>query len=421
MPNPSTPLREAGNGLMHRRLFLKAGAGLLGGSVLLTAQPATASREAWMKAPGSPMSRYGAPSPHEAAVERINYGVSRPGTTGSGASRTPLEHLNGVITPSGLHFERHHSGVPNIEPDQYTLLIHGRVERPLKFTLESLARYPMVTRTQFLECSGNSRALLSPTPVPQGCGELHGLISASEWTGVPLSILLDEAGVSREARWLVAEGGDAAMMTRSVPLTKAFDDALIALYQNGERLRPENGYPARLFLPGYEGNMSVKWLRSIAVTAQPAMSRDETSKYTDLQADGMARMFTFDMAVKSVITSPSPGLVMHQPGLYQISGIAWSGGGKIARVEVSADGGKSWAEAAIDQPVLTKCLTRFRSAWRWDGAPTTLMSRAVDDAGEVQPTRAAYLENNGPSTNYHCNMIQAWHVATDGGVTNVYA
>ena len=210
------------------------------------------------------------------------------------------------------------------------------------------------------------------------------------------------------------------MMSRSVPLAKAFDDALIALYQNGERLRPENGYPVRLFLPGYEGNMSVKWLRRISVIAQPAMTRDETSKYTDLQPDGTARMFTFDMAVKSVITSPSPGLVMRQPGLYQISGIAWSGGGRIARVEVSADGGKSWAEAALDEPVLSKCLTRFRSAWRWDGGPTTLMSRAIDEAGSVQPTRATYFENNGPSTNYHCNMIQSWHVAGNGDVTNVY-
>jgi sulfane dehydrogenase subunit SoxC len=420
MPNPITPLSAAGNGLMHRRLFLKAGAGLVGGSALLTAQPAAATRAAWMKAPGRPMSGYGSPSEYEAGVERIGFGLSQPGTTGSGASRTPLEHLNGVITPSGLHFERHHSGIPDIDPDRFELMIHGLVERPLKFSMESLTRYPMVTRTQFLECSGNSRALLNQTAAPQGCGEIHGLISASEWTGVPLSILLDEAGVSADARWLVAEGGDAAMMSRSVPLAKAFDDALLALYQNGERLRPENGYPVRLFLPGYEGNMSVKWLRRIAVTAQPAMTRDETSKYTDLQPDGTARMFTFEMAVKSVITSPSPGLVMHEPGLYQISGIAWSGRGKIARVEVSADGGKSWAEAALDEPVLSKCLTRFRSAWRWDGGPSSLLSRAIDEAGEVQPTRTAYFENNGPSTNYHCNMIQAWQVASTGDVANVY-
>ncbi len=420
MPNPLTPLSAAANGLMHRRLFLKAGAGLVGGSALLTAQPAAATRTAWMKAPGRPMSRYGAPSEYESSVGRIGFGVSQPGTTGSGASRTPLEYLNGVITPSGLHFERHHSGVPDIDPGQYQLLIHGLVERPLKFSMESLVRYPMVTHTQFLECSGNSRALLNQTAAPLGCGEIHGLVSASEWTGVPLSILLDEAGVTTQGRWLVAEGGDAAMMSRSVPLAKAFDDALVALYQNGERLRPENGYPARLFLPGYEGNMSIKWLRRIAVTARPAMTRDETSKYTDLQPDGTARMFTFDMAVKSVITSPSPGLVLHQPGLYQISGIAWSGRGKIARVEVSADSGKSWAEAALDEPVMSKCLTRFRAAWRWDGGPTSLMSRAIDEAGKVQPARAAYLEDNGPSTSYHCNMIQAWHVARNGDVTNVY-
>jgi sulfane dehydrogenase subunit SoxC len=373
-----------------------------------------------MQAPGRGMNRYGAPSSFEASVARVGIG-SQVGTDGSGASRTPLEHLNGVITPSGLHFERHHSGIPDIDPDQHKLLIHGLVRRPLTFTVEALDRYPMVSRIQFLECSGNSGALIAPEAPQQSCGELHGLISASEWTGVPLSALLEETDVTSAAKWLVAEGGDAAMMSRSVPLDKALDDAIVALYQNGERLRPENGYPMRLFLPGWEGNMSVKWLHRIKVLDRPAMTKDETSKYSDLQADGTAKLFTFPMGVKSVITNPSPGLALQKKGWYQVTGLAWSGAGKIARVEVSADGGASWADAALDDPVLPKNLTRFRTAWRWEGQPAILMSRAVDDTGAVQPTRATVLNNRANGAFYHYNAIQAWRVDEHGKVNNVYA
>jgi sulfane dehydrogenase subunit SoxC len=210
-------------------------------------------------------------------------------------------------------------------------------------------------------------------------------------------------------------------MSRSVPLDKVMDDAIVALYQNGERLRPSNGYPMRLFLPGWEGNMCVKWLRTIKVIDQPAMTRDETSKYSDLQKDGVTKLFTFPMGVKSVITSPSPGLSMSAPGAYQISGIAWSGAGKIKRVEVSADGGSSWADAALDEHVMSKCLTRFRSAWHWDGGPSVILSRATDENGDVQPTRETVLSNRSPATFYHYNGIQAWRVAESGEVTNVYA
>lgn len=414
----------AGNGLMDRRIFLGAGLGLAGGLGLLSATPSAAgeaaNRPAWMRTPGSGMNPYGAPSAHEAKVTRVGIG-SQPGTDGSGASRTPLEHLNGVITPSGLHFERHHSGIPDIDPDQHKLLIHGLVRRPLTFSMEALDRYPMVSRIAFLECSGNSGNLIA-TAAPQGtCGELHGLVSASEWTGVPLAALLDEADVKPDGKWLLAEGADAAMMSRSVPLEKAMDDAMIALYQNGERLRPENGYPIRLFLPGWEGNMSVKWLRRIKVLDQPAMTKDETSKYADLQADGSSHLFTFPMGVKSVITSPSPGLVLQKRGLYQVTGLAWSGAGRISRVEVSADGGTTWADAALDDPVLPKNLARFRSAWRWDGKPTTLLSRAVDVAGTVQPSRDAVLAGRGNGAFYHYNAIQAWRVNENGEVNNVYA
>jgi sulfane dehydrogenase subunit SoxC len=246
------------------------------------------------------------------------------------------------------------------------------------------------------------------------------MVSCSEWTGIPLGVLLDEAGVDPQSRWLLAEGTDAAALTRSVPLAKAMDDALIALYQNGEALRPAQGYPMRLFLPGWEGNISIKWLRRIKLTRGPTMTRDETSKYTDLLPSGQSLMFTFPMGVKSVITSPSGGLAMQGPGLYEISGIAWSGAGSIRRVEVSADGGRSWAEAALTEPVLSKALTRFRMAWRWNGGPAVLMSRAIDETGAVQPTRDALLAEKGSQVSYHYHAIQSWRITENNEVTNVY-
>ena len=365
------------------------------------------------------MTGHGGRARYEDHIQRLT--MSAPGTDGSGGSRTPLEALEGMITPSGLHFERHHSGIPDIDPDAHRLLVHGLVDRALFFDMDALSRYPMVSTIRFIECSGNSRLTgLAPEPAAGTCGELHGLISCSEWTGVPLSILLDEAGVDPSAHWILAEGADAAAMTRSVPLAKAMDDALVAIYQNGERLRPENGYPIRLFLPGYEGNMSVKWLRRIKVTAAPMMTREETSKYTDLLPDGRSLMFSFPMEVKSVITSPSPGLELAGPGLYQISGMAWSGLGRITRVEVSADGGASWAEAALSEPVLDKAVTRFRIAWRWNGAPAVMMSRAVDETGAVQPTRVSIISAKGRNFMYHYNGIQAWRVDADGQVANVH-
>lgn len=408
----------AGNGLLDRRFFLKAG--FAGSAALLSAQACSADRPVWMRTPGAPMSESGAPSEYEADVVRTAIG-SQPGTTGSGASRTPLELLDGIITPSRLHFERHHSGIPAIDPDAHRLVIHGLVDRPLSFSIDALSRYQTVSRIQFLECSGNSGGLLADKPVQKRCSEIHGLVSASEWGGVPLSVLLQETGIKPQGKWIVAAGADAAMMSRSVPLEKVLDDAIVALYQNGERLRPSNGYPMRLFLPGWEGNMSVKWLRSIKVVDQPAMTRDETSKYSDLQDDGVARLFTFPMGVKSVITSPSPGLQMGAPGIYQISGIAWTGAGKIRRVEVSADGGKSWADAALDEHVLSKCLTRFRSAWRWNGGPAVILSRATDEAGNIQPTRDVVLEGRAKGAFYHYNGIQAWRVGANGEASNVYA
>jgi len=413
----------AANGLLHRRLFLTGSGTLAAGLGLLSATPMAAAPleiPEWMKVPGSHMRPYGQPSAYENDVQRMVGGT--PGVTGSGVSFTPLEKIHGTITPNGLHFERHHSGVPDIDPAQHKLLIHGLVERPLTFTMDALMRYPTVTRIQFLECSGNSgRSNLTAQPQQAPLGALHGLVSCSEWTGIPLSVVLDEAGIKPEGKWVLAEGADAAAMSRSVPLEKIMDDAIIALYQNGERLRPENGYPMRLFLPGYEGNMSVKWLRRLKVNAAPTMTRDETSHYTDVVLGGKAKILTFPMVVKSVITNPSPTMTLGQTGLYEVTGLAWSGAGKITRVEVSADGGATWAEAALTEPVLSKSFTRFRIPWQWSGGPATLLSRAVDETGAMQPTRAQFVGEYGERSNYHNNTIQAWGIAATGEVSNVLA
>ena len=279
----------------------------------------------------------------------------------------------------------------------------------------------MTTRVTFLECDGNNAPLFSPEPLQANLQALHGLASCAEWTGVKLSVLLQEAGVDRKARWILAEGADAAGMSRSVPLAKAMDDALIALYQNGERVRPSNGYPMRLLLPGYEGNMNVKWLRRIKLTEGPTMTKDETSKYTITLPDGKSLQFVLPQEGKSVITQPSPGLTMKGAGLYEISGLAWSGYGKITNVEVSADGGKSWAKAALQSPVLSKALTRFRIPWRWNGGPALLQSRATDETGYAQPTREKMLAARGNRAIYHSNAITTWAVSDKGEVKHVYA
>jgi sulfane dehydrogenase subunit SoxC len=414
----------AGNGLLHRRWFLAQSAAIVGagGVTLLSAQPVAAEPleiPPWMKAPGAHMSAYGQPSKHEGAVQRVVGGT--PNVQGSGVSFTPHHRLHGTITPNGLHFERHHSGVPDIDPAAHRLLIHGAVRRPLVFSVDALLRYPTVTRIQFLECAGNSGQNLGPQAPQAPAGVIHGLMSCSEWTGVPLALLMDEAGVEPGNEWVLAEGADAAAMSRSVPLAKIMDDAIVAIYQNGERLRPENGYPLRLFLPGYEGNMSVKWLRRLKIVSEPTMTRDETSHYTDVLLGGKALILTYPMEVKSIITSPSTGLALRGAGLYEVTGLAWSGLGKIVRVEVSADGGRTWAEAALNEPVLSKSFTRFRMAWRWNGGAAVLMSRAVDETGAVQPTRASLIAERGERMNYHNNGIQAWAITVGGEVNNVYA
>lgn len=416
------PLQQvAGNGLLDRRGLFRAGAAVAAGAGL--ASSASAEKplqvEPWMREVGAPFVSYGQPSHFEDRVTRTF--AASPGTTGTGASRAPLHALEGMITPNGLHFERSHAGIPDIDPNAHQLLVHGLVRRPLSFTLDMLSRYPTVSRIAFIECGGNGGALYQKVPAPLGVQGLHGLLSCAEWTGVPLGILLDEAGVDPRARWVLAEGADAASMSRSVPLAKAMDDAIVALYQNGERVRPGNGYPMRLLLPGFEGNTNVKWLRRIKLIDGPIMTKDETSKYTISLSSGKAQQFVFPMEAKSVITRPSPGLRLDGAGIYEISGLAWSGYGRIAKVDVSADGGKSWAPATLQDPVLPMALTRFRIPWQWSGGPAVLQSRTVDESGYVQPSRERLISERGDKTIYHYNGITSWGVSEGGALTHVYA
>ena len=411
--------------LSNRRLFLKsslvAGAGVNG---VMGANSAFAKNQGdgflevdpWTKTQGSTFVNppYGLPSKYEKNVVRL---LPSPAPTFLTGSRTPLQSLHGIITPNGLVFERHHAGVPDINPDLHKLVIHGLVDRPMVFSMEDIVRFPSESRINFLECSGNSAAELKKAS-NQTVQQIHGLVSCCEWTGVRLSTILQECGVQPSAKWALAEGADGAAMTRSIPMSKMMDDALLVYAQNGEMLRAEQGYPLRLFLPGYEGNMSIKWLRRIKLGTEPWQTREETSAYTDLRADGKALQFTFAMEVKSVITQPSGMMKLKSKGFYEISGFAWSGNGKIRRVEVSTDGGKSWSEAVLQEPVIDKSLVRFRFPWMWDGAPATLMSRAVDSSGEVQPTMDAVIKAKSVNTFYHNNAIQPWRVAANGEVTN---
>jgi len=409
-------------GGMNRRALLRGAlcsAGIAASAGIVRADDSVGvNAPEWMKTPGRPMSAYGASSHWQDKVQRIV--TILPGRAGTGVSRTPLQLLEGTITPNGLHFERHHNGVPDIDPARHELLIHGMVKRPLAFSVETLMRYPMETHIRFIECSGNSGIFNQPQPQQMTAGELNGLLSCSEWTGVRLATLLREAGVTSGAEWVIAEGADAAAMSRSIPLEKCLDDAVIALFQNGEAIRPEQGYPMRLLLPGFEGNMNVKWLRRLNVTDVPVDARDETSHYTELMPGGKARQFLFPMAAKSAILKPSFGMTMKGSGLYEISGIAWSGAGRVAKVEVSVDGGGTWKVAQLTEPILPKALTRFRLPWQWDGRAATLMSRAIDEAGDVQPKRADWLAQYAPGQQYHFNGIQGWGIEADGTVKNVY-
>jgi sulfane dehydrogenase subunit SoxC len=429
------PLEDfvAGNGLLHRRALLSGGivfAGALTTGAASTGAAAEPLKDPqWSLQPGDVTPVLQTPSRFEKSVTRI---LSNPkGEPRTQHARAPLHLLDGTITPNPLHFTILHSGIPDIDPAQHRFVIHGMVKQPLEYTVEALLRYPMVTRKHFVECGGNSAGMFSSEPIQASVQQLHGLVSCAEWTGVPLSTILDEAGIDPKATWMVAEGADSLKVARSVPLKKGYEDALIALYQNGERLMPGNGYPMRLLLPGYEGNMNTKFLRRIQITDQPGMTFYETRNYSPILPSGKAYRFYFVNEVKSFITKPSFSMHMQGPGYYEISGIAYSGSGTITKVLVSADGGKSWGEAALQGPVSPKAFTRFVMPWRWDGQPAVLVSRAWDEAGNAQPPRAEFVAARGQTKapvksplafpNQHYNSVTCWGIDSKGEIKHVYA
>jgi len=423
-----------------RRALLKGGLGLGGGvagAALVGSGAARAAPGAATPGAGTPdplitevqdwnrymgkgvdASPYGLPSAHESDVIRR----SVPWLTAdpkSSVNFTPLHALDGVITPNGLCFERHHGGVAEIAPADHRLMINGLVDTPLVFTMEDLARFPRENRMYFLECAANSGMEWRGAQL-NGCQFTHGMVHNVMYTGVPLKHLLAEAGVKASGKWLLPEGADPAHMTRSIPMEKAMDDCLVAFGMNGEALRAEQGYPVRLVVPGWEGNMWVKWLRRIKIGDKPWHHREETSKYTDLLADGTARRFSWEMDVKSVVTNPSPQApITHGRGRTVLTGLAWSGFGTVRRVDVSIDGGRNWTTARLDGQGGSKSLHRFYHDFDWDGSELLVQSRAIDERGHVQPTKDALRLARGENSIYHNNGIQTWHVRPDGSAENV--
>ncbi len=409
-----------------RRQFLKAGLGAAGGALAVAGgaraaepDPLITEVQDWTRylGKGVDATPYGLPSQYESDVVRR----SVPWLTADAKSSvnfTPLYALDGTITPSGLCFERHHGGVAVIDPADHRLMIHGMVERPLVFTLDDLKRFPRENHVYFLECAANSGMEWRGAQL-NGCQFTHGMIHNLEYCGVPLRYLLEEAGVKPQAKWMLAEGGDASLMTRSIPMEKIMDDCLVAFKMNGEALRPEQGYPIRLVVPGWEGNMWIKWLRRLELGDRSWEQREETSKYTDLLADGVARRHTFVMDVKSVITNPSPQAPLtHGKGRTVLTGLAWSGHGRIAKIDVSIDGGRNWSEARLEGGS-SKGAYRFYHDFDWGGSELFLQSRAIDEDGNVQPTKDRLRAERGENSIYHNNGIQTWHVRADGVTENV--
>ncbi len=429
-------VRHAPEAPLSRRGFMRRAAALGGGAAAMLAGARAAAADvagdaagddgvppnvpAWSRSLGAPIlaAPYGIPSKYEANVQRRQSpGLTR--TPHSSVAFTPLQNLFGIITPSGLHFERHHAGVPDIDPHRHRLMIHGLVRSPRVLTMEDITRYPSVSRIHFIECGANTGMEWGNVAVPT-VQYTHGMLGCSEWTGVPLATLLDDVGIDRKAaRFVLAEGADGASLTRTIPIDMALRDVLVVYGQNGEMLRPEQGYPLRLLVPGVQGVSSVKWLRRIKVGDAPWNTREESLHYTDLMPGGVSRQYTWIQEAKSVITSPSGGQVLLDRGYHQITGLAWSGRGRVRRVDVSTDGGRNWRTAQLQEPIHTKALTRFRIDWNWDGGAALLQSRVIDETGYVQPSLRALRAVRGTRSIYHNNAIQTWRVDATGEVSNV--
>lgn len=409
--------------LAERRSFLKQGltmlgaAGLAAGGSRAVALPPEVP--GWSKKLGTGVltNPYGSPSSYESHVQRRTVDWLTADRIAA-ISFTPLADLKGIITPSGVVFERFHAGLPEINPQEHRLMIHGMVERPIILSMDDLMRFPSVSMIRFLECPANGGMEWRGAQMDR-LQFSHGMLACCEWTGVLLSTILEEVGVKKGASWILAEGSDGSHMSRSIPMDKALDDALVVFAQNGEALRPEQGYPVRLINPGWEGNTSIKWLRRLEIGDKPWGQREETSKYTDLYADGKSREFTFVQECNSVVTNPCPEKPLGKPGKMWIEGLAWSGHGKVKQVDVSMDGGVSWRPARFTSAVLPRALTRFGVEWDWNGGPAMIQSRAIDETGYVQPTYGQLRDARGTNSIYHKNAIHTWKVNTDGSVANV--
>ncbi|TLP60381.1 sulfite dehydrogenase [Parasedimentitalea maritima] len=367
---------------------------------------------------GVDVTPYGLPIQFEQDVVRRNVEWLTADTISS-INFTPIHALDGTITPQGCAFERHHSGAIEMRKEDYRLMINGLVDQELVFTYEDLERFPRENHVYFCECAANTGMEWAGAQL-NGAQFTHGMIHNMEYTGVSLRTLLEEAGVKPEGKWIYVEGADASSNGRSIPLEKALDDVLVAFKANGEALRKEHGYPVRLVVPGWEGNMWIKWLRRIEVKDAPVESREETSKYTDNLANGIARKWTWVMDAKSIITSPSPQApIKHGTGPLVITGLAWSGNGAITGVDVSVDGGKNWIEARLAAPGQDKAMSRFYLDHNWDGTEMFLQARAKDATGYVQPTKTQLRDVRGLNSIYHNNCIQTWWVKESGEAENV--
>ena len=415
--------RRARRGFMAKALAMGAGAVGTAASAASSAgdgDPAILTLPEHSKGLGLPVAStgYGSPSKWEKNIQRRQ----SPGLTQvaqASVSFCPLQSLFGILTPSGLHFERHHQGWWDIDPSKHRLMLNGMVREPRVFTMDDLMRLPTVSRIHFIECGANSAMEWANSAVPS-VQYTHGMLSCSEFTGVKLSTLLDLCGADTKAgRYLLAEGADGSSMTRTIPMANALDDAIVAWGMNGEMLRPENGYPLRLVVPGIQGVSWVKYLRRIKVGDQPFFTKDEEIHYVDLMPDGTYRQFTSIQECKSVITTPSGSQTLLDKGYYNVTGLAWSGRGKVKQVDVSVDGGRNWRTARLEGPVLSKALTRFIIDWVWDGSPSVLQSRAMDDTGYVQPKINQLRAVRGTKSIYHNNAIQSWRVAETGDVSNI--
>ncbi len=409
-----------------RRTFLRgaavAGVGAMGAGAAKAATPDPLITEVqpWAQELGDGVDavRYGLPIEYEGDVVRRNVEWLTADTISS-INFTPIHALDGTITPQGCAFERHHSGAIDLKKEDYRLMVNGKVDRPLVFSYADLERFPRQNQVNFCECAANTGMEWAGAQL-NGVQFTHGMIHNMEYTGVPLRTLLEEAGADLNAKWVFVEGADASSNGRSIPMEKALDDCLIAFKANGEALRKEHGYPVRLVVPGWEGNMWVKWIRRIEVMDQPVESREETSKYTDTLDDGTSRKWTWAMDAKSVVTSPSPQApITHGHGPLVITGLAWSGNGAITRVDVSKDGGKNWETARLAKPGEKMAMTRFYLDTDWNGEEMFLQSRAMDETGYVQPTKAQLREVRGLNSIYHNNCIQTWWVRDTGEAENV--